>query len=398
MPKLHLLKFAGYLMEDKKGIAILGSTGSLGRQSLEVIRLNSTQFFIELLFASFNTDLLLEQAIEFKPNIVIHADELRQQELSDMLFPRGIKCFCGDKALLQSLELEGIDIVFNAISGFPGIKPTIQAIKYGKTLALANKESMVVAGNQVAKIYTEKGGSIIPVDAEHSGIFQSILGEYSNTIEKIVLTSSGGPFKGIDLSDLQNMTKKQALSNPHWKMGNKITIDSSTMINKGFEIIEASWLYNLNFSQLELLIHPESIIQSMVYFEDGSVKAQLAMHDMRIPIQYAFSFPNRIKSEFPRVDLLKTGALTFEDPDLSAYPNLKLSYLAAEKGGNLPAILNAGNEIAVQAFLTEEIKFNDIYRINDKCLNSIDYIQEPSFEDLEDTDKKTRQFAKTLIY
>ncbi|MBT3801356.1 MAG: 1-deoxy-D-xylulose-5-phosphate reductoisomerase [Bacteroidetes bacterium] len=385
-------------MANKKGIAILGSTGSLGKQSMEVISLNPDHFFIELLYASFNTDLLIQQALKFKPNMVVHMDELRQEELSELLYLQGIKCFYGYKSLLQALELEGIDIVFNAISGFSGIKPTLKSLQYGKTLALANKESMVVAGSQVAKLYNEKGGSIIPVDAEHSAVFQCIMGEYSNPIEKIVLTSSGGPLKGKSVEELAGISKSTALSNPHWKMGNKITIDSATLINKGFEIIEACWLYNLNFSQIELLIHPESIVQSMVYFEDGSVKAQLATHDMRIPIQYAFSFPNRIKSDFSRVDLLKIGSLTFEDTDLLAFPNLRLSYHAAEKGGNFPAILNAGNEIAVQAFLTEEIKFNDIFRINEKCLNSINYMEDPNYNDLEDTDKETRQFAKSLIY
>jgi 1-deoxy-D-xylulose-5-phosphate reductoisomerase len=385
-------------MENKKGIAILGSTGNMGRQALSVIQQQKDYFFVELLYASFDTDLLLEQALAFKPNMVVHTDESRQEELADLLFPQGIKCFCGQQALLQSLELEDISIVFNAISGFSGILPTLKSLEYGKSLALANKESMVVAGKQVAELYNKKGGHMIPVDAEHSGVFQCIIGEFSNPIEKIVYTSSGGPFRGFSAAQLEKMTKKEALKNPHWSLGSKLAIDAATLINKGFELIEAQWLYNLNFSQVEVMIHPESVMQSLVYFEDGSVKTQMAMHDMRIPIQYAFSFPNRIKSDYPRLDLLELGQLHFEDPDLLAFPNLRLSYMAAEKGGNFPAILNAGNEIAVEAFLTEEIGFRDIFRINESCLNQIDFVQNPTFEELEETDKESRKLAKTLIY
>lgn len=381
----------------KKGIAILGSTGSIGTQALDVIKKNTDLFFVSVLTANENADLLIKQAKEFKPNTVVIGNEEKFNKVKGSLSDYDIKVFTTNEAIEQVIDFEENDIILNSLLGFAGLKPTIKAINSGKILALANKESLVIAGEIINKSYKGSQASIIPVDSEHSAIYQCLIGEFNNPIEKIMLTASGGPFYGKDSKHLEKVTKADALKHPKWNMGNKITIDSATMMNKGFEIIEAKWLFDLRIDQIEVLVHPQSLVHSFVQFTDGSIKAQLGMPDMRIPIQYAFSFPKRIKSDFPRLDFLKYPNLTFDSPDFDTFPNLRLAYQVIEKAGNMPCILNAGNEIAVEAFLSEKAGFQDIYRINKKCLETIDYMKNPSLDDYFKIDAETRKFAKTLI-
>jgi len=381
----------------KKKIAILGSTGSIGTQTLAVVKEHVDKFQIEVLTANTNADLLIEQAIKFKPNTVVIVDESKFDKVSKILWKHDIKTFTGKDALAQVVKTESVDIVLTALVGYAGLLPTINAIKAKKTIALANKETLVVAGELITKLARENNVHIYPVDSEHSAIFQCLVGEYQNKIEKIYLTASGGPFRGKKLKDLQNITKKEALKHPNWTMGAKITIDSATLMNKGFEVIEAKWLFNLNPNQIDVIVHPQSIIHSLVQFEDGSMKAQMGLPDMKHPIQYALSFPFRIASKSPRFSFLDYPQLTFEQADKTTFLNLSLAYLALTKGGNLACILNAANEITVDAFLNDKINFLDIAKINQKCMEKLDFIKQPTYEDYVKTDTQTREFAKSLI-
>jgi 1-deoxy-D-xylulose-5-phosphate reductoisomerase len=381
----------------KKKIAILGSTGSIGTQALEVIEEHSDKFQIEVLTANTNADLLIEQAIKFKPNAVVIVDGSRFEEVSEKLWKHDIKTFTGEAALAQVVEMDDINIVLTALVGYAGLLPTINAIKAKKSIALANKETLVVAGELITKLARENGVAILPVDSEHGAIFQCLIGEVQSKIEKIYLTASGGPFRGRKREDLLEITKEQALKHPNWDMGAKITIDSATLMNKGLEVIEAKWLFDLQPDQIDVIVHPQSIIHSIVQFEDGSMKAQMGLPDMKHPIQYALSFPFRFSSKSPRFNFMDYPQLTFEAPDKETFLNLSLAYLALEKGGNLACILNAANEIAVEAFLNDKIKFLEIAEINQKCMEEIAFIKTPAYDDYVDTDTKTRAFALSLI-
>jgi 1-deoxy-D-xylulose-5-phosphate reductoisomerase len=379
-----------------KGIAILGSTGSIGCQALEVMRSHPDQFSVEVLTAQDNAELLIKQSLEFKPNAVVIANEKLYDIVFNALDPAGIKVYSGHKSIASVVEMESVDLVLTALVGYSGVLPTINAIKAGKPIALANKETLVVAGELITQLAEEKGVNIYPVDSEHSAIFQCLAGEFHNPIEKIILTASGGPFRGKDTAFLKTVTRAQALKHPNWTMGAKVTIDSASLMNKGLEVIEAKWLFNLKPSQIEVVIHPQSIIHSMVQFLDGSIKAQMGLPDMRLPIQYALAYPERLKSEFPRFDFTAYPSLTFEQPDLKTFRNLKLAYEALEKAGNLPCILNAANEIAVNEFLQENIGFLEISEIIEDCMIKVPYIARPSYQDYVDTDQETRRIAKGL--
>jgi len=380
----------------KKRIAILGSTGSIGVQALEVIGAHPNRFQVEILTAGSNAQLLMEQALKFKPNAVVIQDESKYKWLKDQLFDQGIKVFCGDQALAEIVEMDTIDLVLTALVGFSGLKPTMKAIESGKQIALANKETLVVAGELVTKAASEKGVNIYPVDSEHSAVFQCLAGEFHNPIEKIYLTASGGPFRGKTYDELHTVTRAQALKHPNWDMGAKITIDSASMMNKGLEVIEAKWLFNLRPDQIDVVVHPQSIIHSIVQFEDGSMKAQMGLPDMKLPIQYALGYPERLKSDFPRFDFMKYPSLTFEKPDFEAFKNLGLAFDAMFRGGNAPCILNAANEIAVDAFLKEKITFTGMSDMIATCLEKIAYISKPNLADYSDTDKATREFARAI--
>jgi 1-deoxy-D-xylulose-5-phosphate reductoisomerase len=384
-------------MSEKKRVAILGSTGSIGTQTLEVIRSHSEKFEVEVLTAQNNVDLLIQQAREFKPNCVVIVNEDRYSQAKDALLPLNIKVFAGQKALEQVVEMDSIDIVLTALVGYSGLIPTINAIKQGKPIALANKETLVVAGEMVTRLAAEKGVNIYPVDSEHSAIFQCLIGEFHNPIEKIILTASGGPFRGKDRKFLETVTKEQALKHPNWEMGAKITIDSATLMNKGLEVIEAKWLFGLQKNQIEVVVHPQSIIHSLVQFEDGSIKAQLGLPDMRIPIQFALSYPDRLKADFPRFNFAQYPELTFEQPDFNTFKNLQLAFDALEKGGNVPCILNAANEIAVAAFLQDEVGFLEMSDLIAQTIERVKYIAKPSLEDFIHTDKMSRVVTKELI-
>ncbi|PCJ00845.1 MAG: 1-deoxy-D-xylulose-5-phosphate reductoisomerase [Flavobacteriales bacterium] len=381
----------------KKKIAILGSTGSIGTQALEVIEEHSDKFQVEVLTANTNAELLIEQAIKFKPNTVVIVDETRFEEVSEKLWEHDIKTFTGEEALAQVVEMEAINMVLTALVGYAGLLPTINAIKAKKNIALANKETLVVAGELITKLAAQNGVVILPVDSEHGAIFQCLTGEIQNKIEKIYLTASGGPFRGKKTEELKNITKEQALKHPNWDMGAKITIDSATLMNKGLEVIEAKWLFDLQPEQIDVIVHPQSIIHSIVQFEDGSMKAQMGLPDMKHPIQYALSFPYRFSSKSPRFNFMDYPQLTFEQPDKETFLNLSLAYQALEKGGNLACILNAANEISVDAFLKDKIKFLEIAEINQKCMEEISFIKTPTYEDYVDTNTKTRAFALSLI-
>ncbi|MFQ3214370.1 MAG: 1-deoxy-D-xylulose-5-phosphate reductoisomerase, partial [Marivirga sp.] len=336
---------------NKKAIAILGSTGSIGTQALQVIKAHPENFIVEVLTAQNNAQLLIQQAIEFKPNAVVIGNETLYQQVEDALAPHQIKVYAGEAALAQVVQMDSIHIVLTALVGYAGLLPTIKAIESGKHIALANKETLVVAGELVTNLADEKGVNIYPVDSEHSAIFQCLVGEFQNPIEKLILTASGGPFRGKDRDFLQSVTKAQALKHPNWDMGAKISIDSASLMNKGLEVIEAKWLFNVAQSQIEVVVHPQSIIHSMVQFEDSSIKAQMGLPDMRLPIMHSLSYPNRLKSDFPRFNFLDYPNLTFEQPDMETFRNLGLAYKALEKAGNMPCILNAANEVVVSAFL-----------------------------------------------
>ena len=381
----------------KKQIAILGSTGSIGTQALEVISEHSNLFEVEVLTANNNSKLLIEQAIKFKPNTVVIANEEKYKEVDDALFKLGIKVFAGQQSLEEVVEGENIDIVLTALVGYSGLKPTIRAIKAKKTIALANKETLVVAGDLITKLCQENSVKIYPVDSEHSAIFQCLVGENYNPIEKIYLTASGGPFRGWLRNDLLNITKAQALKHPNWEMGAKITIDSASLMNKGLEVIEAKWLFDLKKEQIDVIVHPQSIIHSAVQFEDGSIKAQLGVPDMKLPIQYALGFPERLKNTFKRFSFMDYPNLTFEKPDLETFRNLQLAYNAMEKGGNIPCILNAANEIAVAAFLKDKIGFLNMSDLIADCMEKITFVSNPTLEDYVETNKETRILANELL-
>ncbi len=383
--------------EKKKQIAILGSTGSIGTQALEVISEHSNLFEVEVLTANNNSKLLIEQAIKFKPNTVVIANEEKYKEVDEALFKLGIKVFAGQQSLEEVVEGENIDVVLTALVGYSGLKPTIRAIKAKKTIALANKETLVVAGDLITKLCIENGVKIYPVDSEHSAIFQCLVGETYNPIEKIYLTASGGPFRGRLRNDLLNITKAQALKHPNWEMGAKITIDSASLMNKGLEVIEAKWLFDLKAEQIDVVVHPQSIIHSAVQFEDGSIKAQLGVPDMKLPIQYALGFPERLKNTFKRFSFMDYPNLTFEKPDLETFRNLQLAYNAMDKGGNMPCILNAANEIAVAAFLKDKIGFLNMSDLIADCMEKITFVSNPTLEDYVATNKETRILANELL-
>lgn len=381
----------------KKNIAILGSTGSIGTQALEVIASHPDSFQVEVLTAQNNALLLIEQAKKFNPNAVVIVNEDFYSQVKEALIPLGIKVFAGEKALASVVEMDTIDLVLTALVGYSGLKPTIQAIQSGKNIALANKETLVVAGELITRLAREKGVNIYPVDSEHSAIFQCIVGEFHNKIEKIILTASGGPFRGRKREELLSVTKTQALKHPNWTMGAKVTIDSATLMNKGLEVIEAKWLFGVKTNQVEVVVHPQSIIHSMVQFEDGSIKAQMGLPDMRLPIQFAMTYPDRVKADFPRFDFAQYPSLTFEKPDTETFRNLALAFEALNKGGNMPCVLNAANEVAVEAFLKDQIGFLEMSEVVERCLVKMDYIGNPSFEDYVHTNTETRAKALEFI-
>lgn len=380
--------------QEKRHIAILGSTGSIGTQALEVIKNHQDKFSVEVLTAQNNAELLIEQSRQFRPNVVVIANEDLYEQVRLALDPLDIKVYTGEKSLASVVEMETIDIVLTALVGYSGLIPTIRAIENGKQIALANKETLVVAGEYITNLAREKAVNIYPIDSEHSAIFQCIVGEFHNPIEKIILTASGGPFRGKDRDFLKFVTKKEALKHPNWDMGAKITIDSASLMNKGLEVIEAKWLFGLKKEQVEVVVHPQSIVHSMVQFEDGSIKAQLGLPDMRIPIQFALSYPHRLKSDFPRCNFADYPALNFEKPDLETFRNLHLAYKALERGGNMPCILNAANEIVVAAFLKDEIGFLQMSDIIAECMDKMSFVSKPGLDDYIATDKETR--IKTL--
>ncbi len=384
-------------MNQTKNIAILGSTGSIGTQALEVIEGHSDKFTVEVLTAQNNSTLLIEQAKKHNPNTVVIANESKYEEVFSALDPLDIKVYAGENALAQVVTMESIDTVLTALVGYSGLKPTINAINAGKHIALANKETLVVAGELVTQLAKEKGVNLYPVDSEHSAIFQCLIGEFHNPIEKIILTASGGPFRGKDSNFLQSVTKAQALNHPNWDMGAKITIDSASLMNKGLEVIEAKWLFGLKHDQIEVIVHPQSIIHSMIQFTDGSIKAQMGLPDMRLPIQFALSYPDRLDSDFQRFNFADYPALTFEQPDMETFRNLQLAYTAMEKGGNQPCILNAANEIAVEGFLTDKVSFLGMSDVVEKCLASISHVARPTLDDYVNTDKETRIKALEII-
>ena len=381
----------------KKGIAILGSTGSIGIQALEVISENNDLFDVEVLTANENSRLLIKQAKIYNPNSVVIVNENKYDEVYSALNPLNIKVYSGKNSLEQIIESEKIDVVLTAVVGYSGLIPTINAIKNGKKIALANKETLVVAGELITKLSLQYGAEIVPVDSEHSAIFPCLVGDEKTPIEKIILTASGGPFRGQTREELISITKEQALKHPNWSMGAKITIDSATLMNKGLEVIEAKWLFNLTKKQIDVVVHPQSIIHSAIQFEDGSIKAQLGLPDMKLPIQYALGFPYRIKNSFKRFNFLDFSKLTFEKPDLKTFKNLVLAYKAMESGGNAPCVLNAANEVAVNAFLKNEIAFLKMSDLIDNCLEKINFVKNPTLEDYIEADRQTRILAKTLI-
>jgi len=385
------------LDQPKKHIAILGSTGSIGTQALEVIAAHPDSFQVEVLTAQNNADLLIEQAKKFNPNAVVIVNEEAYPKVKEALIPLDIKVYAGENALCSVVQMDTIDLVLTALVGYSGLKPTLKAIEAGKNIALANKETLVVAGELVTKLAKSKGVNIYPVDSEHSAIFQCLVGEFHNPIEKIILTASGGPFRGKKRNELIQVTKAQALKHPNWTMGAKVTIDSATLMNKGLEVIEAKWLFGLKTEQVEVVVHPQSIIHSIVQFEDGSMKAQLGLPDMRLPIQFAMTYPARLKSDFPRFDFANFPALTFEKPDTETFRNLALAFEALGRGGNMPCVLNAANEVAVAEFLQERIGFLEMSDVVEQCLAKMDYITSPTLEDYVSTDKETRIKAKELI-
>ena len=384
-------------MSAKKRIALFGSTGSIGTQALEVIRSHSNLFEVEILTAQTNEELLIKQALEFLPNAVVIGEESKYAKVKEALAATDTKVFAGETALEEVANFDTYDVMLAGIVGFAGLKPTLKAVSKGKVVALANKETLVVAGDIVMKTAVENRAPIIPVDSEHSAIFQCLVGEARNPIEKIILTASGGPFLGKKPNFLVNVKRDHALQHPNWSMGAKISIDSATLMNKGLEMIEAKWLFNLRPHQIEVVIHPQSIIHSMVQFEDGSIKAQMGLPDMKLPIQYALSFPSRIKNDLPRMNFKKYPSLSFEEPDYKTFRNLGLAIEALKTGGNMPCVLNAANEIAVWAFLKNRIGFLDITAVVEKTMQKINFIKEPTLEEYFDSDGEARNFAASIM-
>jgi 1-deoxy-D-xylulose-5-phosphate reductoisomerase len=380
-------------LTKKKHIAILGSTGSIGTQALDVIESHPGLFEVEVLTAHNNAQLLVDQARKFRPNVVVIGNEEQYASVKEQLAGTDVKVYAGENAIASVVQMESVDLVLTALVGYCGLKPTIKAIEAKKTIALANKETLVVAGALVTKLARENGVNIYPIDSEHSAIFQCLVGEFHNKIEKLILTASGGPFRGKSIAELASVTRSQALKHPNWSMGAKITIDSATLMNKGLEVIEAKWLFGLEPEQVEVIVHPQSIIHSMVQFEDGSIKAQMGLPDMRLPIQFAIGYPHRLASDFPRFDFGKYPALTFEKPDIETFRNLALAYESLKRGGNMPCVLNAANEIAVAEFLNERVGFLQMSDIVEHCLSKMDYITDPAYEDYVNTDRKTRVLA-----
>lgn len=383
---------------NQKRIAIFGSTGSIGTQALDVIAANPDLFSAEILTAQSNDELLIKQALQFNPNLVVIGDDRKYQTVKDALSSTDIKVFAGEKALVEAAAMDCYDMMLAAIVGYAGLKPTLMAISNGKAIGLANKETLVVAGDIVMRMALEKNVPVIPVDSEHSAIFQCLVGEGRNKIEKIVLTASGGPFLGKKPNFLVNVKRDHALQHPNWSMGAKISIDSATLMNKGLEMIEARWLFNLRPDQIEVVVHPQSIIHSLVQFEDGSIKAQMGLPDMKLPIQYAMAFPQRIPNAFPRYDFKKPNTLTFEEPDTKTFRNLALATEALYKGGNMPCILNAANEIAVFAFLRNRIGFLDMTEVVEQTMRKTPFIEQPTLEEYFESDGEARNFAATLIH
>lgn len=381
----------------KRGIAILGSTGSIGTQALEVIRTNPDLFKVEVLSANNNIELLIEQAFEFVPNVVVISNSSLYKKLQAALDKLPVKVYCGIEALEQVVAMEDVHMVLTAMVGFAGLKPTIAAIKAGKSIALANKETMVVAGELIMHLAMENNVPIIPVDSEHSAIFQCLVGEDIQSVEKIILTASGGPFFNAGIDELNNVTPEQALNHPNWCMGPKITIDSATMMNKGLEVIEAKWLFGLKTEQIEIIIHPQSIVHSLVQFKDGSLKAQMGLPDMRMPIQYALAYPVRLSSAFERFDFAKYPNLNFHTPDYKIFRNLALSFKVLREGGNQPCVMNAANEQAVEAFLDHRIGFMEIPLIIEQTLEKVDVVDRPDIDDLCESDSMARSVSKQLI-
>ncbi|MDD3079463.1 MAG: 1-deoxy-D-xylulose-5-phosphate reductoisomerase [Paludibacter sp.] len=381
----------------KKQIAILGSTGSIGTQALKVIAENSSLFGVFALTANNQVDLLIQQARIFQPEVVAIANDIHYQKLKDALADLPIKVFAGDDAIAQVAGMQPIDIVLTAMVGYSGLKPTMNAIKAGKKIALANKETLVVAGELIRALVSEYNVPVIPVDSEHSAIFQCLVGEGNNPVEKLILTASGGPFRTKSLAELEYVTSAQALKHPNWDMGAKITIDSASMMNKGFEIIEAKWLFDVAPEQIDVVVHPQSIIHSMVQYADGSVKAQLGLPDMKLPIQYAFTYPDRLQTKFPRLDFNICTQFTFERPDTERFRNLALAYYAMKKGGNMPCILNAANEIVVAEFLKNKIRFLQMSDIIEDVMAKATFILQPTYEDYVQTDAEVRLLTKKLI-
>jgi 1-deoxy-D-xylulose-5-phosphate reductoisomerase len=383
-------------MEAKRNIAILGSTGSIGTQTLEVIGEQPDHFQVELLTAGNNADLLIQQAIKFQPSTVIIGNKELLPVVKSALEPHGIKAYAGIESIVQCMSSDSIDLVVTALVGYAGLEPTLEAIRHKKTIGLANKETLVVAGELVTELASKNGVNIFPIDSEHSAIFQCLLGEWHNPIEKIYLTASGGPFRGKDKSFLATAGPEQALKHPNWSMGAKITIDSATLMNKGLEVIEAKWLFNLSPEQIDVIVHPQSIIHSIVQFQDGSMKAQMGLPDMKLPIQFAMGYPKRLKSEFPRFDFMRFPNLTFEAPDMQTFPCLQIAMDAMSSGGNTPCIMNAANEIAVQAFLQKKIGFNQIPEVIQTTIAKVPFHSNPVFADYVETDQESRRVAAEI--
>lgn len=381
----------------KKHIAILGSTGSIGSQALQVIEEHTDLFEVYALTANNSVELLIEQARKFQPEVVVIANEEKYTQLRDALADLPIKVYAGMDAICQVVEEQEVNIVLTAMVGYSGLKPTISAIKAGKVIALANKETLVVAGELINELVQQYKTAILPVDSEHSAVFQCLAGEVGNPIEKLILTASGGPFRNCTMEQLQTVTKAQALKHPNWEMGAKITIDSASMMNKGFEVIEAKWLFGVKPDQIDVVVHPQSIIHSMVQFEDGSIKAQMGLPDMRLPIQYAFSYPDRPRSSFERLDFAKACELTFEQPDTTRFRNLALAYEAMHRAGNMPCILNAANEEVVAAFLRDEVSFLGMSTVIEQTMEKVSFIKSPTYEDYVATDAEARRIAIELL-
>lgn len=381
-------------MTTKKHLAILGSTGSIGTQALEVISAQPDKFEATILVAGQNVELLIQQCLAYQPKKAIIANPAHYARLKEALSSLSIEVEAGEQAIIEAVQASYIDMVLTALVGYAGLLPTIRAIEAGKTIALANKETLVVAGDLIMPLAKKYGVDILPVDSEHSAIFQCLVGEASNPIEKLILTASGGPFRGKTKNDLAYVTKAQALKHPNWTMGAKITIDSASLMNKGLEVIEAKWLFDIEASQIDVVVHPQSIIHSAVQFQDGSIKAQMGLPDMKLPIQYAIGYPQRLQNDFPRFDFWKYPQLTFEKPDFETFRNLALAFEALANGGNAPCVLNAANEIAVERFLKDDISFLGMSDLIAHCLAKVPFVSSPTYQDYVESDTQARHIAK----